>query len=106
MTTYCTSFSPVLVDFSPENEHLTTFLKLLCYFFLICFILCMYRRPTALQDWNRYNDDDDYQHRDYDVAELANNLSQSFQYGIYNNEDNDQVFILLLLKACSLFCLI
>ncbi|KAM7500499.1 hypothetical protein LguiA_024913 [Lonicera macranthoides] len=47
-------------------------------------------RPTALQDRNRYSDDDDYQHRDYDVAELANNLSQAFQYGIYNNDDNDQ----------------
>ncbi|KAL8137084.1 hypothetical protein V2J09_003085 [Rumex salicifolius] len=31
-------------------------------------------------------DDDDYQDRDYDVAALANNLSQAFRYDIYANE--------------------
>uniref|UniRef100_A0A803MRX7 SIT4 phosphatase-associated family protein n=1 Tax=Chenopodium quinoa TaxID=63459 RepID=A0A803MRX7_CHEQI len=43
-------------------------------------------RPTALQDRTRDSDDDDYQDRDYDVAALANNLSQAFHYGIYSNE--------------------
>ncbi|CAH9107290.1 unnamed protein product [Cuscuta europaea] len=47
-------------------------------------------RPTALQDRMRDSDDDDYQDRDYDVAALANNLSQAFRYGIYNNDDTDE----------------
>lgn len=50
--------------------------------------LCAYRRPTALHDRNRDSDEDDYQDRDYDVAALANNLSQAFRYGIYNNDDD------------------
>jgi len=49
-------------------------------------------RPTAMQD-RRDSDDDDYQDRDYDVAALANNLSQAFQYGIYNNDDMDEVWL-------------
>lgn len=44
------------------------------------------RRPTALQDRTRDSDEDDYQDRDYDVAALANNLSQAFHYGIYSND--------------------
>ncbi|KAL0442453.1 UNVERIFIED_CONTAM: Serine/threonine-protein phosphatase 6 regulatory subunit, partial [Sesamum latifolium] len=47
-------------------------------------------RPTALQDRTRDSDDDDYQDRDYDVAALANNLSQAFRYGIYSNDDIDE----------------
>lgn len=54
------------------------------------------RRPTALQDRTRDSDDDDYQDRDYDVAALANNLSQAFRYGIYNNDDNEEVLVVLL----------
>lgn len=54
------------------------------------------RRPTALQDRTRDSDDDDYQDRDYDVAALANNLSQAFRYGIYNNDDNEEVLAVLL----------
>lgn len=57
---------------------------------LDCFI-CLNRRPTALHDPNRDSDDDDYQNRDYDVAALANNLSQAFRYGIYSNDDIDEV---------------
>lgn len=49
------------------------------------------RRPTALQDRNRDSDDDEYQDRDYDVAALANNLSQAFRYGIYSNDDIAEV---------------
>ncbi|GAA0146212.1 phosphatase modulator [Lithospermum erythrorhizon] len=47
-------------------------------------------RPTAFQDRMRDSDDDDYQDRDYDVAALANNLSQAFRYGIYNNDEMDE----------------
>ncbi|KZV48807.1 serine/threonine-protein phosphatase 6 regulatory subunit 3 [Dorcoceras hygrometricum] len=47
-------------------------------------------RPNSLHDRTRDSDDDDYQDRDYDVAALANNLSQAFQYGIYSN-DIDEV---------------
>ncbi|GMI93199.1 hypothetical protein like AT1G30470 [Hibiscus trionum] len=46
-------------------------------------------RPTTLQD--RRDSDDDYQDRDYDVTALANNLSQGFRYGIYSNDDTDEV---------------
>ncbi|KAL2474943.1 SIT4 phosphatase-associated family protein [Abeliophyllum distichum] len=47
-------------------------------------------RPTSLQDRTRDSDDDDYQDRDYDVAALANNLSQAFQYGIYSSDDIEE----------------
>ncbi|KAK8273421.1 hypothetical protein V6Z11_D10G004500 [Gossypium hirsutum] len=47
-------------------------------------------RPTTLQDRTR-DSDDDYQDRDYDVTALANNLSQGFRYGIYSNDDTDEV---------------
>lgn len=46
----------------------------------------------------RDSDDDDYQDRDYDVAALANNLSQAFRYGIYNNDELDEVFFISLNK--------
>ncbi|GLT34134.1 hypothetical protein SLA2020_086710 [Shorea laevis] len=48
-------------------------------------------RPTSLQDRTRDSDDDDYQDRDFDVAALANNLSQAFRYGIYSNDDMNEV---------------
>ncbi|XP_020102860.1 serine/threonine-protein phosphatase 6 regulatory subunit 3-B isoform X2 [Ananas comosus] len=44
-------------------------------------------RPTSLQDRGKDSDDEDFRDRDYDVAALANNLSQAFRYGIYNNDD-------------------
>ncbi|XP_058071575.1 uncharacterized protein LOC131220763 isoform X2 [Magnolia sinica] len=43
-------------------------------------------RPTSLQDRTRDSDDDEFRDRDYDVAALANNLSQAFRYGIYSND--------------------
>ncbi|XP_041993908.1 serine/threonine-protein phosphatase 6 regulatory subunit 3-like isoform X1 [Salvia splendens] len=46
-------------------------------------------RPTALQDRTRDSDDEDVQDRDYDVAAIANNLSQAFRYSIYDNDDNE-----------------
>ncbi|CAH8359802.1 unnamed protein product [Eruca vesicaria subsp. sativa] len=48
-------------------------------------------RPSSLHDRNRDSDDDDYHDRDYDVAALANNLSQAFRYGMYNNDDMEEV---------------
>lgn len=51
----------------------------------------MHSRPTALQDRTRDSDDDDMNDRDYDVAALANNLSQAFRYKIYGNEDAGEV---------------
>ncbi|CAA2980174.1 serine threonine- phosphatase 6 regulatory subunit 3-like [Olea europaea subsp. europaea] len=47
-------------------------------------------RPTSLRDRTRDSDDDDYQDRDYDIAALANNLSQAYQYGIYGSDDIEE----------------
>ncbi|CAN6907806.1 unnamed protein product [Brassica oleracea] len=47
-------------------------------------------RPSSLHDRNRDSDDDDYHDRDYDVAALANNLSQAFRYGMYSNDDMEE----------------
>ncbi|GLU11817.1 hypothetical protein SLE2022_285370 [Rubroshorea leprosula] len=47
-------------------------------------------RPTALQDRTRDSDEDDLHDRDYDVAALANNLSQAFRYKIYGNDDTGE----------------
>jgi hypothetical protein len=55
------------------------------------FLLTVFSRPTALQDRIRDSDDDDLHDRDYDVAALANNLSQAFRYKIYGNEDAEEV---------------
>lgn len=67
---------------------------LLLYQHNIDFLITSLRRPTTLHDRLRDSDDDDYQDRDYDVAALANNLSQAFRYGIYNNEELDEVFFI------------
>ncbi|CAH8264004.1 unnamed protein product [Arabidopsis lyrata] len=44
-------------------------------------------RPTTVQDRTRDSDEED---RDYDVAALANNLNQAFNYRMYGNEDNEE----------------
>ncbi|CAA7017803.1 unnamed protein product [Microthlaspi erraticum] len=44
-------------------------------------------RPSTVQDRTQDSDEED---RDYDVAALANNLNQAFNYRIYGNDDNDQ----------------
>lgn len=62
----------------------------------------MCRRPTALQDRTRDSDDDDLHNRDYDIAALANNLSQAFNYKIYGTEDNDEVCSWLPLLPMSM----
>ncbi|KAK8544955.1 hypothetical protein V6N13_066268 [Hibiscus sabdariffa] len=46
-------------------------------------------RPTSLQDRTRDSDEDDLHDRDYDVAALANNLSQALKYKIYGNDDDE-----------------
>ena len=51
----------------------------------------MCRRPTPMQDRTRDSDEDDIHDRDYDVAALANNLSQAFRYTIYDNTDSGDV---------------
>ncbi|GAB2285110.1 hypothetical protein Dimus_019564 [Dionaea muscipula] len=43
-------------------------------------------RPTALHDRARDSDDDDLHDRDYDVASLANNLSQAFRPDLFGAE--------------------
>ncbi|KAG8069092.1 hypothetical protein GUJ93_ZPchr0005g15229 [Zizania palustris] len=47
-------------------------------------------RPTSIHDRGRDSDDDDFRDRDYDVAALANNLSQAFRYGMYSNDDIEE----------------
>ncbi|KAJ4878982.1 SIT4 phosphatase-associated family protein [Raphanus sativus] len=49
-------------------------------------------RPTTVQDRIRDSDDED---KDYDVAALANNLSQAFRYQTYDNGDNGEDHIAL-----------
>lgn len=51
----------------------------------------MTSRPTALHDRTRESDEEDVHDRDYDVAALANNLSQAFRYTIYDNDDAEEV---------------
>ncbi|CAI9776457.1 unnamed protein product [Fraxinus pennsylvanica] len=46
-------------------------------------------RPTALQERTRDSDEDDVHDRDYDVAALANNLSQAFRYNAYDNDGTE-----------------
>ncbi|KAJ4810273.1 Serine/threonine-protein phosphatase 6 regulatory subunit 1 [Rhynchospora pubera] len=47
-------------------------------------------RPTSLHNAGRDSDEEDMRDRDYDVAALANNLSQAFRYGIYSNDDLEE----------------
>ncbi|KAK8496172.1 hypothetical protein V6N13_052118 [Hibiscus sabdariffa] len=47
-------------------------------------------RPTAFQDRARDSDGDELHGTDYDVAALANNLSQAVSYKIYGNGDNEE----------------
>lgn len=66
--------------------------RIACFFLdlLALNVLCC-SRPTSLHDRGRDSDDDDFRDRDYDVAALANNLSQAFRYGIYSNDDIEEV---------------
>lgn len=74
-------------------------LELICIIIILkCLpFLVICRRPTALQERTRDSDDDDLHDRDYDVAALANNLSQAFRYKIYGNEDTEEVYMDLLI---------
>ena len=57
------------------SECCESFIILLDFLFLL--VKC--RRPTSLQDRMRDSDDEDLHDRDYDVAALANYLSQAFR---------------------------
>jgi hypothetical protein len=77
-----------------------TFLDIRCCIYLKkdsyaeFYVASLVSRPTSLQDRGRDSDDEDFRDRDYDVAALASNLSQAFKYGIYSNEDIDEVGII------------
>lgn len=58
-------------------------------YFLNMFYLCS--RPTSLQERPRDSDEEELHDRDYDIAALANNLSQAFRYRVYENDDMDEV---------------
>lgn len=51
-----------------------------------------------MQDRTRDSDEEDAHDRDYDVAVLANNLSQAFRYTMYDNDDTEEVIILQEIK--------
>lgn len=55
------------------------------FFIFIC------SRPTALHDRTKDSDEDDLHDKDYDVAVLANNLSQALRYKIYGNDGVEEV---------------
>ncbi|KAL3629554.1 hypothetical protein CASFOL_026776 [Castilleja foliolosa] len=46
-------------------------------------------RPTALHDRTRDNDVEDVHDRDYDVTALVDNLSHTYRYTSYENEDTE-----------------
>ncbi|KAI4385495.1 hypothetical protein MLD38_003514 [Melastoma candidum] len=48
-------------------------------------------RPTALHDRTKDSDEDDLHDKDYDVAVLANNLSQALRYKIYGNDGAEEM---------------
>lgn len=58
-----------------------------------------------MQDRTRDSDEEDTHDRDYDVAVLANNLSQAFRYTMYDNDDTEEVINLQEIKdiVCNTF---
>lgn len=67
----------------------------LFYFRLYIFLFILIcRRPTTVEDRTKYSVDD--QDRDYDVAALANNFSKAFQYGAYDRDFIDEVYLCFL----------
>lgn len=62
---------------------------------------CFCSRPTALQDRTRDSDEEDLNDRDYDVAALANNLSQALRYKIYGNEGAEEVHLVMCCLSLS-----
>ncbi|GAB4859225.1 hypothetical protein Ancab_010685 [Ancistrocladus abbreviatus] len=47
-------------------------------------------RPTAVHERTRDSDDDDLHDRDYDVAGLANNLSQAFRPDLFGHDGSEE----------------
>lgn len=72
----CSTFHPS--RYASMLQHNYSFKK-------VIFHLCS--RPAALIDRTRDSDEEDVHDRDYDVAALANNISQAFQYSIYGSDD-------------------
>ncbi|KAJ4970638.1 hypothetical protein NE237_003737 [Protea cynaroides] len=48
-------------------------------------------RPTALLDRTRDSDEEELNDRDYDVTALANNISQTLRYNMFEHEDTEEV---------------
>ncbi|MQL99912.1 hypothetical protein Taro_032648 [Colocasia esculenta] len=48
-------------------------------------------RPSALQERMKDSDDDELHEKDYDIAALTNNFSNTLRYSIYKNDDADEV---------------
>jgi hypothetical protein len=55
-------------------------------------VVCMYRRPTAVQDRPVDSDEDDFRDRDYDISTMANNINREvYRYGMFDNDDAEEV---------------
>eukprot|EP01018_Ginkgo_biloba_P018105 Gb_14287 [translate_table: standard] len=48
-------------------------------------------RPTTAQERNLDSDEDEFRDRDYDVSTMANNLTEAFRYGMFENGDAGEV---------------
>lgn len=75
--------------------------------------LCTCRRPTArqghpiIQDPPVDNDEDDFRDRDYDISTMASNLNREvYRYGIFDNDDAEEVRSDSFLARCYLCCAI
>ncbi len=58
-----------------------------------CFESGEYRRPTSAHDPTvRSDDGDGFRERDYDISNMASNLSHdAYRYSMFDNEDADEV---------------
>ena len=55
-------------------------------------LVCVYRRPTAVQDRPVDSDEDDFRDRDYDISTMANNINREvYRYGMFDNDDAEEV---------------
>ncbi len=58
-----------------------------------CFESGEYRRPTSAHDPTvRSDDGDGFRERDYDISNMASNLSHDgYRYNMFDNDDADEV---------------
>ena len=55
-------------------------------------MVCMDRRPTAVQVRPVDSDDDDFRDRDYDISTMASNINREvYRYGMFDNDDAEEV---------------